>query len=118
MLRKPGNRPLSIPNSPGALPTVRSLRRAPFLDRAGWAARLRLFISREVGVATAFLLLNLAFGIFWMGALFALISLGIGLAYTLVGVGILALTMRFWMAGATLERARIAVFCGIRIPAP
>ena len=68
--------------------------------------------------ATAFLLLNALFGAGWCAVPFTLISLGLGLAYTLVGLVILAPTMRLWMAGAALERLRGDAFLGIRITPP
>lgn len=76
---------------------------------------LRLLISREVWLATLWLLFNWFLGVFWFVVLVTLITLGVGLSYTLIGLGILALTMRLWIAGAALERTRVGTFLGTRI---
>jgi signal transduction histidine kinase len=86
--------------------------------RSGLAARLRPLVSRDVWVASAYLLLNAGFGLIWAFLFVTLIPLGVALAYTLVGLVILAAFMRLWMLGAGLERARLASFYGIVIQPP
>ena len=88
------------------------------LSRAQLAARLRGLASREVWLASGYLLLNSGFGALWAAVLVTLISLGVGLAYTIIGVGLLAVAMRAWVAGAELERTRLDVFFGIKIASP
>ncbi len=97
---------------------LRSRPLSTIVSRTGLSARVRVLVSREVWLATAFLLLNALLGVFWFVALVTLISLGLGLAYTLIGLVILGLTMRFWMAGATLERRRAGLLLGTRIAPP
>ncbi len=88
------------------------------LSRAHLTARLRALGSREVWLASGYLLLNSGFGALWAAVLVTLISLGVGLAYTIIGVGLLAVAMRAWIAGAELERTRIDVFFGVKIASP
>jgi len=76
---------------------------------------LKLLIAREVWLATLFLLLNCVFGVMWFVVLLTMITFGVGLSYTLVGLVILALAMRLWVAGAALERERVETFLGVRI---
>jgi signal transduction histidine kinase len=90
----------------------------PIITRSGLAARLRPIASREVWLASAYLLLNAGFGVIWAFLFVTVVPLGVALAYTLVGLVILAAFMRLWMLGAGLERSRLAAFFGIAIQAP
>jgi signal transduction histidine kinase len=81
-------------------------------------ANFQTLQSGEFWRAVSFLSLNSFLGIFWGFTLFTLITLGGGLAYTLVGVAILVATMGLWRLGAKLERYRLGLFLGVRIAQP
>lgn len=87
-------------------------------ERASLANPLRLLIARETWISFAFILLSFVLGIFWFVALVTLISTGLGLAITLVGLPILAGTLVFWVWGARLERARFGQMLGVPIADP
>ena len=82
---------------------------------AGLTGGLRLLISRELWSATAFLVLSFPLGVFWFVTQITLISVGVA---TVVGLPLLALAMRLWIAGAQLERLRVAALLGGAIPSP
>ena len=79
---------------------------------------LKLWLSPKPWAAAAFFILSFALGIFWFIALATLISTGIGLAITLIGLPLLVATAIVWTWGAQAERLRIELFTGARIPSP
>ena len=78
----------------------------------------RLLKTGEPYVAAIFLLLNFALGLFWFIFLVTTIAVGAGMAITLVGIPILAVTMFIWIRGAMAERWRLRVMFGDEIPSP
>jgi signal transduction histidine kinase len=56
----------------------------------------------------AYIVSSFALAIGWFVVLVTLLSLGLGLSITLVGLPILAVTVRLWVAGADLERTKDA----------
>ncbi|HQZ90805.1 MAG TPA: sensor histidine kinase [Thermomicrobiales bacterium] len=87
-------------------------------ERASLANPLRLLVARETWVSFTFILLSFALGIFWFVALVTLLSTGLSLAVTVVGLPILAGTLVFWVGGARLERARFNAMLGEQIADP
>jgi signal transduction histidine kinase len=66
----------------------------------------------------AFLILSGIFGVLWFVVAIVGFSLGVPLVLVVIGVPVLAATIRFLVWGAQMERARIRVFLGIDIPSP
>lgn len=64
------------------------------------------------------MLLSFVVGLFWFVVLVTLISTGLGLAITLVGLPLLAGTMYVWIYGAKFERSRIGALLGESIADP
>ncbi|HLU95517.1 MULTISPECIES: sensor domain-containing protein [Thermocrispum] len=62
--------------------------------------------------ALVYLLLNFPLGIAWFAGLVTLLSLGVSTAIVWVGIGVLAMTMLLWSAGAQLERRRAEALLG------
>lgn len=71
----------------------------------------------SLGGSLAFLLLSFPLGILWFVLLVTLLSVGIGTAVIWVGIGVLALAVVLWRAGAHAERARVFALLDVRIPA-
>jgi signal transduction histidine kinase len=66
----------------------------------------------------AYLLVHMAFGLFWFIFLVVGITLSFGLVIIWVGVPLLALVMLGWRGGAMLERLLMRAAFGIKIPSP
>ncbi|HUY99178.1 MAG TPA: sensor domain-containing protein [Thermomicrobiaceae bacterium] len=79
---------------------------------------LRLLVSAEPWLALIFALLSFVLGVLWFTVLVTLLSAGIGMAITLVGLPLLAGTMLLWTSGARLERARVRALLGVKIENP
>jgi signal transduction histidine kinase len=79
---------------------------------------LELWLSGKPIAAGVFLLSSFALGLFWFIALIVLISLGLGLAITFLGLPLLVGTAVLWTGGARAERWRIGMLAGARIAAP
>ena len=88
-------------------------RRGP----GGPLRRLVKFLLRYAG-AGLFLFLSFWVGLFWFVALAILFFFGISLVPILVGIPILALTALVWTFAARLERWRVRLLLGVRIPSP
>lgn len=84
----------------------------------GLADLFRRGYSYRPWISVGFLLLSFVLGVAWFVILVAFIAAGGGLAITLIGLPILALTMILWRQMANLERARIRGFFGERIENP
>ena len=95
-----------------------SNQRTPIGGRSSLRNPLRLFFSAEPWLALIFMSLSLTVGLFWFIVLVTLLSTGLGLAITLIGLPILVGTMLFWTYGARFERLRVGVLLGRRIPNP
>jgi signal transduction histidine kinase len=87
-------------------------------DRSPLKNPLRMLISPEPWLALIFMLLSFAIGLFWFVVLVTLLSTGLGLAITLIGLPILVGTMLFWTYGARFERLRVEALLGLRISNP
>jgi signal transduction histidine kinase len=81
-------------------------------------ARALLFRAERALPELAFILTSFALGVFWFIALVILLTLGAGLAITLIGLPILAGTMALWVAGADLERWRARVLLKLSVARP
>lgn len=79
---------------------------------------LRLLFSAEPWLAFVFMLLSFVLGVFWFVVLLTLISTGLGLSITFVGVPMLVATLFLWPLGARLERRRVEAFLGVPIRDP
>lgn len=90
----------------------------PIMRRSSLRNPLRLLVSPEPWLALVFMLLSFVLGIFWFTVLVILLSVGLGMAITLVGLPVLAGTLVLWTYGARLERLRVAAFLGARIQNP
>ena len=87
-------------------------------DRSSLRNPLRLLVSAEPWLALIFALLSFVLGVLWFTVLVTLLSAGIGMAITLVGLPLLAGTMLLWTSGARLERARVRALLGVKIENP
>ncbi len=103
-----GLQPMSVPTIRDASNSGRSSLQNPF----------RLLFSPEPWLALIFMLLSFVLGVFWFTVLVTLLSTGVGLAITLVGLPILAGTLLFWTYGARFERKRVGALLGRRIANP
>lgn len=72
---------------------------------------------RRTGLELVYIVSGFLVAIGWFIVLVTLISLGLGLSITFVGLPILALTMSIWVAAADWERLR-AQLLGISVPRP
>ena len=86
--------------------------------RASLRNPLRLLVSPEPWLAFLFMLLNLVFGVLWFSLFVTLISTGVGLVITLIGLPILAGTLMLWTYAARFERRRTNAMLGVRIDDP
>ncbi len=90
----------------------------PVRGRASLRNPLRLLVSPEPWLAFLFMLLNLVFGVLWFSLFVTLISTGVGLVITLIGLPILAGTLMLWTYAARFERRRTNAMLGVRIDDP
>jgi len=79
---------------------------------------VQLLFSARPWTAALFAVLSFPIGVFWFVALVTLISTGLGLAITFLGIPILIFAMWLWTKGAALERVRVNAFFGTDIHAP
>ena len=79
---------------------------------------LKLLFSAEPWLALAFMLSSFVLGVFWFVVLVTLLSTGVGMAVTLVGIPILLVTFYLWVLGARLERVRVRALLGETIVEP
>ncbi len=79
---------------------------------------LRLLLSARPWIAAVFLLVSMVSGTFWFSVLVTLISSGLGLAITFLGLPVLVFTMFLWTCGARAERWWISTLFGVQIPSP
>ena len=87
------------------------------LGPGGRLRQLLVFLVRYAG-AGLFLFLTLWIGLFVFVGLIVLLFFGFSLIPILVGIPIIALTALVWTLVARLERLRIRLFLGVRIPFP
>jgi hypothetical protein len=64
------------------------------------------------------MLSSFVLGVAWFVVLVTLLSVGVSMAITLVGIPILVGSMYLWVAGARLERLRVGALLGVRIQDP
>jgi signal transduction histidine kinase len=73
---------------------------------------------RQALVDTAYILTGFALAIAWWVALVTLLATGAGMAVTLVGLPILAVTVVLWTLMAESERRRAKLFLGLEVASP
>jgi signal transduction histidine kinase len=73
---------------------------------------------RQALADTAYVLTGFALATAWWVLLVTLLSVGLGMAVTLVGLPILAATMVIWTLIAETERHRARLFLGLEVPRP
>ena len=79
---------------------------------------LHSFRHRQTYLATADLLLDLAFGVLWFTLFITLISVGFSLLITLIGLPILTFAMIAARYAGDIERWRVRTFLGTQIDTP
>jgi signal transduction histidine kinase len=79
---------------------------------------LRPLIQSRTYLETSDLLLDLAVGVLWFTILTTLLTTGVSLLITLVGLPILTATFYLARAAAQAERVRVRGFLGLDIPQP
>jgi signal transduction histidine kinase len=87
-------------------------------DRPGGRFPFRFLLTSEPWRGALFLLFSFVIGIFWFVLLVSLISTGLGLAITLIGIPILLLTLVAAQLGGRFERWRINVMLDDEIRDP
>lgn len=79
---------------------------------------LRGIFGARLWRAVLFLALNCPLGVIWLCVLLTLMALSISTMVIWIGVGIFALSMHLWIAGAQFDRWRIAVLLGANVTSP
>lgn len=79
---------------------------------------LQLLLSRDPWLALLFMFVSFPIGLFWFVVLVTLLSTGVSMAITFVGIPILVGTLFLWMYGAKFERLRVRSMLGVRISDP
>jgi signal transduction histidine kinase len=97
--------------------TIRQTRPAGGLDGRSWAP-IRMFRDPMTWRNAIYLLVSMAFGLFWFVFLTVAITLSLGLTLIWVGVPLLALVMLIWRGGAMLDRQLMRAAFGLKIPSP
>jgi hypothetical protein len=98
--------------APGTFEATRNQRLLPDLDAKSF------LLSGEPWKSVLFLLLTFGVGFALSSALMMLLAVSVFLSLMIVGIPLLALTAVAWTYLAQMERARIALLTGIRIPSP
>jgi signal transduction histidine kinase len=86
--------------------------------RAGHARFLHPLVEARTYLATLHLWLDLVVGVFWFSVLTTLITTGVSLLITLIGLPILTGAFLLARGGAWVERRRFALFLGADIEQP
>lgn len=74
-------------------------------------------VRPSLGGSFAFLVLSFPLGVLWFVLLVTLLAVGVSTAIVWVGLGVLAVAVLLWRAGAHAERARVYALLDVWIPA-
>lgn len=83
------------------------------MNRDGWSVRVSRVARRSLSSV-----LDGVLGVVWFTWVVSMLSLGAGLAITLLGIPLLAVTVRSGRVVGAMERARVRVLLGAEVPAP
>lgn len=83
------------------------------MSREGWSVRSGRVVRRSLS-----LVLDGVLGVVWFTWVVTMLALGAGLVITLLGVPLLAVTVRSGRVIGAMERARVRVLLAVEVPAP